>query len=194
MDPFQDVQRATRSHQARHGCGAYTYRDGSLLGVLAATVRATRIVEVGTALGYTSLWLAHGAPEAQVDTIEFDTDHARLARENIAAHELTASITVHEGRAEDVLPRLDGDTYDLAFFDGFAPTPRMVESLRQRLRPGALLVAGNLTLTLDPAVLDDLTHSTRWLTHSLGETALAIRRLDGWTSSNPPPSRSPARA
>ncbi len=178
MDPFQDVQRATRSHQASHGCGAYAYRDGSLLGVLAATVRATRIVEVGTALGYTSLWLAHGAPEARVDTIEFDADHALLARKNIAAHGPTASITVHEGRAEDVLPNLEPDAYDLAFFDGFAPTLGIVESLRQRLRPGGLLVAANLTLNPEPAVLADLTQSTRWLTHSLGETALAIRRPD----------------
>ena len=60
-DPFANILSTTNTHRAQHGCGAYPYDKGTLLGVLAAAVKATRIIEVGTALGYSALWLAHGA-------------------------------------------------------------------------------------------------------------------------------------
>jgi predicted O-methyltransferase YrrM len=77
-DPFADVQAATRRHRGEHRCGAWTYADGSLPATLAAAVGARRIVEVGTALGYTALSTAGGAANAEVDTIDMDADHVRL--------------------------------------------------------------------------------------------------------------------
>src|SRR5207244_2790416 len=116
-DIFQPIRAATDTHRARHGCGAYPYANGPLLGVLAASVGARRILELGCALGYTALWLAHGAPEAIVDTIERDSDHVRLARKHIESRGMTARIAVHEGEFEKVLGTLE-PAYDVAFFDG----------------------------------------------------------------------------
>ena len=56
-DPFADILSTTETNRARHGCGAYPYDKRTLLGVLAAAVEATRIIEVETALGYSALWL-----------------------------------------------------------------------------------------------------------------------------------------
>src|SRR5262249_61020094 len=67
-DPFADVRKATDAHRARHRCHAYPYRRGPLLGALAAAVQAQRIVELGTALGYTSLCFAQGAAAATIET------------------------------------------------------------------------------------------------------------------------------
>jgi len=170
------VQDQTRRHRAEHGCGAYTYADGSLLGVVAAATGARRVVEVGTALGYTALWLAHGAPGATVDTIEMDAEHTDLARAVFREYGLAGRITVHNDVAEAVLPTMRPGAYDVAFFDGFAPTTEVVNDLRHLLRPGGVLVAGNLTLAGDRAVERELADSDRWLTHRLGETALAVRR------------------
>src|SRR5271170_989355 len=114
-DPFAEVRKATAQHRARHGCGTYPYGNGPLLGVLAATAQARRILELGTALGYTALSFAHGAPNSTVDTIERDPQHAELARENIAAAGLDHRITVHEGDFATLLPTLDPG-YDVAFF------------------------------------------------------------------------------
>jgi len=83
-DPFDEVRKATAQHRARHGCGTHPYGNGPLLGVLAATVQARRILELGTALGYTALSFAYGAPNSMVDTIERDPQHVQLARANIA--------------------------------------------------------------------------------------------------------------
>ena len=176
FDPFADLRAETRRHQAAHGCGAYVYRTGTLLGVLAGTARARRIVEVGTALGYSALWLAHGAPDALVDTIEADAEHVRLAREQLARHGAGERVRVHHGRAEAVLPRLPADVYDVAFFDGFTPTAPIVDALRERLATGGILIAGNMTHGVSTALLDDLADPHRWLTLSLGETSVSVKR------------------
>lgn len=176
IDPFAEVQQATRRHRAEHGCEAYTYSDGSLPGVIAAAAGAHRIVEVGTALGYTAMWLAHGCPDAQVDTIEFDAEHVRLARENISRSGLADRVTIHHGEAQQVLPTLDRGSYDVGFFDGFAPTTTLLTALSDRLRPGGVLIAGNLTLARNHAVQDALQDPKQWLTHSFGETAIAVKR------------------
>ena len=132
-DPFRSVQQRTRRHRTEHGCGAYTYDHGSLLGVIAAMTDARQIVEVGTALGYTALWLAYGAPQARVDTIESNSDHVRIARQVVAEQGFSDRITVHHGSAEAILQRLDRSRYDVAFFDGFEPTVDVFDELRAAL-------------------------------------------------------------
>ncbi len=175
-DPFSGIQGATREHQRRHGCGAYTYQDGSLPGVIAAAVAAQRVVEVGTALGYTACWLATATPITTVDTIEFDPDHARLARQQISSAGLADRITVHLGDADDVLVSLPESEFDVAFFDGFTPTSTTITGLRTRLRDQGVLLAANLTLGPSTEVLDGLRDSSLWLTHSFTETAICVKR------------------
>ncbi len=68
-DPFATLQEETRLHRASHGCGAYTYSDGRFPATIAAALGARRIVEVGTALGYTAVSMAEAAPGAIVETI-----------------------------------------------------------------------------------------------------------------------------
>src|SRR5215475_3748273 len=98
LDPFAQVRAQTLRHRAQHGCGAYPFEDGAILGVIAAAVAAKRVLELGCALGYTALWFAHGAKGASIDTIEFDPAHVRLARENFAAFGVANRVSVHQGR------------------------------------------------------------------------------------------------
>jgi len=177
-DPFGALQETTRQHRARHGCGAYTYDDGSLPGVLAAAVGARRIVEVGTALGYTACWLASANDMTLVDTIENDAEHVELARAEIARYGLDDRVSVHHGDAEPVLAGFDESAYDVAFFDGFAPSLAVVDLLRSRLRLGGLLIAANLTLSGADAVRTELVDASRWRTHSFGETAVAVKTAE----------------
>src|SRR5260221_14754898 len=58
---------------------------GALLRVLATAVRATRILEIGAAIGYSGIWLAGALPPGgMLITMEMDQDRARLARDNFA--------------------------------------------------------------------------------------------------------------
>jgi predicted O-methyltransferase YrrM len=142
-DPFGRVRDATLKHRAKHGCGAWPYGNGPLLGTLAVAVDARRILELGCALGYTSLCFAYGAPKAKIDTVERNHEHVRLAREHIEAADLAARITVHEGDFARVLPSLKPG-YDLAFFDGHTPVPALHKTLHGLLKTGGLLITANL--------------------------------------------------
>ena len=178
VDPFAKVRAATDTHRAQHGCGAYPYDNGPLLATIAAVAGARRILELGTALGYTALSFASGAPEATIDTIERDADHVALARENIAAAAMDHRITVHEGDFASVLPTLDPG-YDLAFFDGHSPTPGLHKTLRGLLRTGGTLVTANLNHggTAD-AVRKALFDRKTWrsaLVDDDGETAISVK-------------------
>jgi predicted O-methyltransferase YrrM len=178
-DPFAEVRKATDRHRARHGCGAYPYDNGPLLSALAAAAHARRILELGTALGYTALSFAYGAPDSTVDSIERDPEHAQLARENIAAAALDHRITVHDGDFASVLPTLDPG-YDLAFFDGNAPVPALHTALRDLLRTGGVLITANLNHggTAD-AVARALFDGKAWrsaLVDDDGETAISVKR------------------
>src|SRR5262245_44233167 len=142
-DPFGEVRAQTLRHRAQHGCGAYPFADGSVLGVIAAAVAAKRVLELGCALGYTALWFAHGAKGATIDTIEFDPAHVRLARENFAAFGVANRVSMHQGDFAEVLPTL-APGYDLAFFDGFAPTPDYLRTFQKLVRPRGVLISSNL--------------------------------------------------
>jgi predicted O-methyltransferase YrrM len=177
-DPFGEVRKATVDHRAEHGCGTYPYRHGPLLGVLAAAVQARRILELGTALGYTALSFAHGAPNSMVDTVERDPQHVQLAREKIAAAGFDHRITVHEGDFASLLPTLDAG-YDVAFFDGHTPAPALHTALRDLLRTGGLLITANLNHggTAD-AVAKALFDGKSWrsaLIDDDGETAISVK-------------------
>ena len=178
-DRFVDLQQATREHRRKHRCGAYTYGDAGLPATLVAAVGARRVIEVGTALGYTAASMAAAVdPAAEgvvVDTVEMDSSHVDLARRLLDEAGMDGRVCVHHGNAEEVLPALGDGEFDLAFFDGFTPTLEVVELLHDRLRTGGLLVAGNLILRPKPEVTAYLTDTRVWRTHSLGETALCVR-------------------
>ncbi|MBM3527623.1 MAG: methyltransferase domain-containing protein [Alphaproteobacteria bacterium] len=177
-DPFAHVREATLKHRARHGCGAWPYDNGPLLATVAAAAGARRILELGCALGYTSLSLASGAPKARVDTVERDPEHVRLARENIAAEGFDKCITVHEGDFAKVLPTLDPG-YDVAFFDGHSPVPALHKTLHKLLKTGGMLVTANLNHggTADDvhAALFDGKSWQSALIGEDGETAISVK-------------------
>jgi predicted O-methyltransferase YrrM len=178
-DPYHAIRTATLTHLRQHGCGCYPYFDGSLLSVIAAAAQGRRIVELGTALGYTSISFAHGARDAQVDTIEFDADHVRLARDNIAKAGFADRITVHHGDFDDVLPTLK-PPYDVGFFDGHGPTLNHHKHFRRLLRTGGVLISTNLDFGGDSERYRlTLADPTQWLTSFAaedGRTAISIKQ------------------
>jgi predicted O-methyltransferase YrrM len=177
-DPFAQIRKATDLHRVQHGCGTHPYENGPLLSVLAAAIQARRIVELGTALGYTALSFAYGARDSTIDTVERDPEHVQLARDNIAAASLDHRIIVHEGDFATVLPTLD-PSYDLAFFDGHTPVPALHTALRKLLRTGGVLITANLNHggSAD-AVAKALFEGKSWrsaLVDDDGETAISVK-------------------
>jgi predicted O-methyltransferase YrrM len=122
--------------------------SGRVLAALAAGRR--RIVEVGTAYGYSTLWLALGQPaDGTIVTIDPDRGRTDLARgwwrlAGIADERITVvTAKALEAFAADE-PALAGP-FDLAFIDALKPEyEAYLEALIPRLASGALVVADNV--------------------------------------------------
>jgi caffeoyl-CoA O-methyltransferase len=118
---------------------------GALLRVLALACGARRILEIGTAIGYSGIWLAGALPaEGQLITIDIDSERARRARENFARAGLIGRVEVIAGDAMQVMGTLSGP-FDLVYQDGAKQlyTP-LLDPLVALLRPGGLLVTDNV--------------------------------------------------
>lgn len=170
-DRFSDIKTATLAHLEQHGCGCYPYSDGSLLATLTAAAGAKTVVEVGTALGYSAAWFA--STGAHVHTIDRDPAHIRLAHDHLTRHHLADHVTLHTGDGADILATAALADADAAFFDGYPPRTADVAALAQALRPGGLLIAGNMTLG---GQADQIrAHLATWQHTDLGETLLAVK-------------------
>src|SRR6478735_12485835 len=120
---------------------------GRVLSVLAGGRR--RIVEVGTAYGYSTLWMALGQPaDGTIVTIDPDTQRTDLARgwwrqAGIADERITVvTAPALDAFAADE-PALAGP-FELAFIDALKPEyERYLAALTSRLAPGALVLADN---------------------------------------------------
>jgi predicted O-methyltransferase YrrM len=185
-DGFRDVADATEAHRVEHGCDTYAGGDGPLLLVLAAAIRPARVLEIGTALGYSALNLASGAGAgSQLDTVERDPVHVELARQHFAANGLADRITVHEGGDVDVLAGFGNAIYDLVFYDAAVPTPAHLEAFDRLLAPDGVLISSNLFLgqyapdmpgLADGARYRELLFGDAWRTAFIGGKALSVRR------------------
>ena len=122
--------------------------SGRILATLAANRR--RIVEIGTAIGYSTLWMALGQP-ADGAIVTIDPNAERTARARAfwrRAGVPDERVTIVEAKALDALatddPALAGP-FDLAFIDALKPEYlAYLEALAPRLAPGALVVADNV--------------------------------------------------
>jgi len=122
-----------------------TPSQGKLLKILAETVGAKRILEIGTLGGYSAIWMARAlAQGGELVTLEHSRKHAEVARANIAFAGLEKTVEVKEGRALDILPALAAP-FDLVFIDADKPANSEYFKWALRLsRPGSLIVVDNV--------------------------------------------------
>lgn len=117
----------------------------SFLKVLLAIHRPLRVLEVGTAVGFSALLFCEYGPEnMQVTTIEKYEKRIPIARENFHRAGRENQITLLEGDAADILKELQ-EPYDLIFMD--AAKGQYIHFLNDVLRlmkPGSVLVSDNV--------------------------------------------------
>lgn len=128
---------------------AVAANQGKLLNILARSIGAKSILEVGTLGGYSTIWLARAAGQGgRVVSLELDAHHAKVARDNIAFVGLQDVVEVRQGRAVDLLPVLaaeGGAPFDMVFIDADKPgNPDYFTWALKMTRPGGLIVVDNV--------------------------------------------------
>src|SRR5262245_35507374 len=122
---------------------------GKLLQLLAQSIGARKILEIGTLGGYSTIWLARAvAPSGCVVTLELNSAFAEVAQSNLARAGLAAQVQVRVGPALKTLPLLAAEasgSFDLIFID--ADKENTAEYFRWALklsRLGSLIVVDNV--------------------------------------------------
>lgn len=117
----------------------------SFLKVLLAIHRPLRVLEVGTAVGFSALLFCEYGPEnMQVTTIEKYEKRIPIARENFRRAGRENQITLLEGDAADILKELQ-ESYDLIFMDAAkGQYIRFLDDVLRLMKPGSVLVSDNV--------------------------------------------------
>lgn len=103
-----------------------------------------KILEVGTAIGFSALLMSEYAPDAKITTIENYEKRIPIAKENFVKYKKDKVITLLEGDALEILPTLN-DKYDFIFMD--AAKGQYIKMLPEILRlmpSGGILVSDNV--------------------------------------------------
>jgi len=171
-----------RQHSLEVGVEPISPAMGAQLGVLAATTGPSNIIEIGTGLGVSGLWLLSGAPEAILTTIDSELDYQTVARKGFTDAGVAANrIRLIGGRAQDVLPRMNEGSYDIVFID--ADPANVIEhvehGLRLARRGGTVVVAHALWRgrVADPAVRDDTVAGFRMLLREIASSDAVLSAL-----------------
>lgn len=168
--------------------------QGKLLHILARSIGAWRILEVGTLGGYSTIWLARALPgHGALVTLEIDPHHAEVARANIDAAGVGDKVEIRVGPAVETLSRMEAEgegPFDLVFID--ADKPNNVAYLKAALalaRPGGLIVVDNVVRegrVTDASSADEAIIGTRALFDAvaaeprLSATAIQTVGSKGW--------------
>ncbi len=134
--------------------------DGRLLRVLAESIDAMTVVELGTSNGYSGIWwcLALKTTGGRLITFEIDPGRAALARENFKKAEVADLVTLVQGDAHEKVTEVKGEI-DILFLDadkeGYLD---YLNKLLPRVRAGGLIVAHNINPgQADPQYIDAIT-------------------------------------
>lgn len=128
---------------------AVTPSQGKLLHLLARSIGARRILEIGTLGGYSTIWLARALPPGgRLVTLEANPDYAEVARGNLAGAGLAEAVELRVGAALETLPVLADERpepFELVFIDADkVHTPDYFRWALELTRPGSLIVADNV--------------------------------------------------
>jgi predicted O-methyltransferase YrrM len=118
---------------------------GALLLALATARGVRRVLEIGTAIGYSTIWLARALPPGgMLISLEIDAARAARARRNLDRAGLADRASVMIGDADRIVHKLAGP-FDLIFNDGDKRQyPRLLDRLVERLSPRGVLVTDNV--------------------------------------------------
>ncbi|XP_068172173.1 catechol O-methyltransferase B [Antennarius striatus] len=143
---------------------------GCILDSTVSEVNPTYVLELGTYCGYSAVRIASLlGPHAKLYTLEFNKDHAAVARQVIAWAGLEDRVQLVEGSSSEWIPKIKEEfgvkTFDLVFLDhwkeAYLPDTKLMEE-SGLLRKGTVLLADNVIYPGAPQYLEYIRSSPRY--------------------------------
>jgi predicted O-methyltransferase YrrM len=171
-----------RRHSVELGIDAVSPAVGAQLAVITAATVATSIIEVGTGVGVSALWLMSGAPQATLTTIDIESDYQDYTRRALLDAGVAANrMRLITGDAGEVLPRMNEASYDIVLVD--ADPKSVIEYVEHALRlsriGGTVLVTHALwhDRVADPVQRGDTVTGFRTLLREIAASDAVISAL-----------------
>jgi len=156
---MQDQKERMRNLPSAERIKAMDPDAAKLLSILAASNKAKNIVEVGSGVGYSTLWLAYAASltGGKVLACELDPTTAETLRANVEQAGMSAYVQILVGDARDTLRQRE-EPVDFLFLDAQKDLyETYFDVVYKRMGVGALVVADNVTSHADE-LLDFITY------------------------------------
>lgn len=177
-----DAITAARAQSIEFGVEAVSPATGAALAVIAAASAAANVIEIGTGVGVSALWLFAGAPQTILTSIDIEPDFQHAARKSFADAGVPANrVRLITGRTHDVLPRMNEQSYDLVLVD--ADPLSVIENVEHGLRlarpGGSVLVPHALwrDRVADPVKRDDVVTGFRTLLNEIAASDAVLSSL-----------------
>ncbi|SFH86575.1 O-methyltransferase [Planctomicrobium piriforme] len=143
--------------------------QGKFLYLLASSIGAKRILEIGTLGGYSTIWLARALPpDGQLISLEFESRHAHVAERNLQVAGVDDQVSVRIGAAADTLKQMIAEqtpAFDFIFIDADKESYTLYLELSLQLaRSGTVMIADNTVRegeVINPASEDPRVHGVR---------------------------------
>lgn len=144
LPPRDAVIAEMEDYADRHGVPIIGPAVARLLSLLTQISGATRIFEMGSAIGYSTIWLARAAgPKARIFYTDGNPENARRAKDYFQRAGVAKRIRIQTGDALDLLKKEKGK-FDLIFNDVNKPQyPAAFRIAIPKLRRGGLFIADN---------------------------------------------------
>lgn len=166
-----EVMRDMEEHAERDSIPIVHWETGRLLAVLCRVLDPV-VLEVGTAIGYSTLHMAEQLDSGRVVTLERDPERAAQARDYLERGGVSDRVELIEGDALETIAALDGP-FDLLFVDASkGEYARYIELAEPKLSERALMVVDNMLMSGEVALPEGA--ETRWNPDSLA----SARRLN----------------
>ncbi len=130
----------------REGVPIVQWETGRMLAALAGSLDA-RVLEVGTAIGYSALHMAEALRQGSIVTLERDPDRVAQATDYLRRAGVADRVQIVDGDAKETIPGVEGP-FDLLFLDATKGEYRdYLELAEPKLTDRALLVVDNLLMS-----------------------------------------------
>ena len=167
---------------------------GKFLHLITRISGAKRVLEIGTLGGFSTIWFARALPAGgKVVTLEYEPEHADIARANIARAGVAERVEIRLGAALDSLAALKAEgaaPFDLVFIDADKENnPNYLQWAMTLGRPGTVIISDNVVRDgeiLDAASTDPDVQGMRRFFDMMGAeprlsaTALQTVGIKGW--------------
>lgn len=131
---------------ADNGQLAVSAEDGNFLRLMVGATNAKSVLEIGSASGYSAIWIGMGLRQTggKLVTIEYDPIRAKEAAANVQRAGLSDIVRVIRGDAFKEIPKVTGN-FDIVFLDAWKPDyKRFFDMVFPRVTPGGLFMAHNV--------------------------------------------------